>query len=76
MLLDPVAIRHGRPVFNPMLGGLSGVMGKAQARIARTIAFINGLAPAQFEGSAMREIMTQAGTPKERRLVGTSHPLV
>lgn len=65
---------HGTavPVFNPMLGGLSGVIGKAQARIARTIAFINGRSPAQFEGSATREIMTQAGTPKEKRFVGTS----
>jgi hypothetical protein len=60
------------PVFNTMLGGLNGVMGKAQARTARTIAFINGLAPAQFEGSATREIVAQAGTPKEKRFAGTS----
>ena len=44
-----------------------------QARIDKTLAFINGIAPAQFEGSATREIVTQAGTPKEKRFVGSSY---
>ena len=44
-----------------------------QARIAKTLAFINGIAPAQFEGSATREVVTQAGTPKEKRFVGSSY---
>ncbi len=46
-----------------------------QARIDRTLAFIGGLTPAQFEGSATREIVTQAGTPKEKRFTGTSYLL-
>ncbi len=46
-----------------------------QARIAKTVAFISGLTPAQFEGSATREIVTQAGTPKEKRFTGTSYLL-
>ena len=46
-----------------------------QARIARTLAFINGLTTAQFEGSATREIVTQAGTPKEKRFAGRSYLL-
>lgn len=46
-----------------------------QARIDKTLAFINGLTPAQFEGSATREIVTQAGTPKEKRFAGSSYLL-
>lgn len=46
-----------------------------QARIAKTLAFAQGLTPAQFEGSATREIVTQAGTPKEKRFSGQSYLL-
>lgn len=46
-----------------------------QARIAKTLAFIGGLSPQQFEGSATREIVTQAGTPKEKRFTGESYLL-
>ena len=46
-----------------------------QARITRTLAFINGLTTEQFEGSASREIVTQAGTPKEKRFAGQSYLL-
>ena len=46
-----------------------------QARIATTLAFLNGLTPLQFEGSATREIVTQAGTPKEKRFAGQSYLL-
>ncbi len=46
-----------------------------QARITKTLAFINGLAPVQFEGSASREVITQAGTPKEKRFTGSSYLL-
>ena len=44
-----------------------------QARIDKTLAFINGIAPAQFEGSTTREVVTQAGTPKEKRFLGASY---
>jgi uncharacterized protein len=46
-----------------------------QSRISRTLDFINSLAPAQFEDSAGREIVTQAGTPKEKRFSGQSYLL-
>lgn len=43
--------------------------------IARTLGFIDGLAPAQFDGSAQREIVTRPGTPKERRFNGQAYLL-
>ena len=46
-----------------------------QARIAKTRTFIDSLTPQQFEGSATREIVTQAGTPKEKRFNGQSYLL-
>jgi uncharacterized protein len=46
-----------------------------QARIAKTVAFMGGLSQAQFVGSATREIVTQAGTPKEKRFTGQSYLL-
>ena len=46
-----------------------------QARIAKTLAFIGSLTPQQFEGSETREIVTQAGTPKEKRFSGQSYAL-
>lgn len=46
-----------------------------QARIAKTLAFLDGLTAAQFDGSATREIVTQAGTPKEKRFAGQSYLL-
>jgi hypothetical protein len=46
-----------------------------QGRIAKTLAFIAGLKPAQFEGCETREIVSQAGTPKEKRFSGQSYLL-
>jgi uncharacterized protein len=46
-----------------------------QARIAKTVAFLGSLTSAHFEGSASREIVTQAGTPKEKRFTGQSYLL-
>ncbi len=46
-----------------------------QARIGKTLTFIDSLSAAQFEGSATREIVTQAGTPKEKRFTGQSYLL-
>jgi uncharacterized protein len=46
-----------------------------QARIAKTLAFVDSLVPRQYEGSATREIVTQAGTPKEKRFSGESYLL-
>ena len=44
-----------------------------QALITKTLAFIDSLAPAQFEGSETREIVLRAGTPKEKKLVGQTY---
>jgi uncharacterized protein len=45
------------------------------ARIDKTLAFVGSLTPQQFEGSETREIVTQAGTPKEKRFAGQSYLL-
>ena len=46
-----------------------------QARIARTLAFIDGLDAAAFAGSAQREIVLRPGTPKERTVNGQAYLL-
>jgi uncharacterized protein len=46
-----------------------------QARIAAVLAFMNGLDVAKFDAAATREIITQAGTPKEKRFTGQSYLL-
>ena len=44
-----------------------------QGRIADTLAFIDSLLPAQFEGSETREIVLRPGTPKEKKLAGHAY---
>ncbi|CAN5512342.1 DUF1993 domain-containing protein [soil metagenome] len=44
-----------------------------QARIATVLAFIGDLDVALFDEAATREIVTQAGTPKEKRFTGESY---
>ncbi|MBY0474966.1 MAG: DUF1993 domain-containing protein [Nitrosomonas sp.] len=44
-----------------------------QARISKTLVFIESLAPTQFEGSEMREIVLRPGTPKEKKLLGHNY---
>ena len=44
-----------------------------QARIATVLAFIEGLDASLFDEAATREIVTQAGTPKEKRFTGESY---
>ena len=46
-----------------------------QARIARTLAFIDGIDPAGFDGSETRPIVLRPGTPKERSLGGQAYLL-
>ena len=46
-----------------------------QSRIHTVLAFIGGLDAARFDQAATREIITQAGTPKERRFTGQSYLL-
>ena len=44
-----------------------------QARIAKTLSFIESLSPAQFEGSENREIVLRPGTPKEKKMAGHNY---
>ena len=44
-----------------------------QARIAKTLAFVDSLNAAQIDGSEERRIVTQAGTPKEKIFSGQSY---
>jgi hypothetical protein len=44
-----------------------------QARIDTVLAFMSGLDEAKFDDAATREIVTQAGTPKEKRFSGQSY---
>lgn len=44
-----------------------------QARIATVLAFMEGLAVTDFDQAATREIVSQAGTPKEKRFTGESY---
>jgi hypothetical protein len=46
-----------------------------QAQIARTVAFLDGLNEAQFDGSEALEIVLRPGTPKEKKLTGRSYLL-
>ena len=46
-----------------------------QALIERTVSFIGGLSPAQFDNSESREIVTRPGTAKERRFDGQTYLL-
>jgi hypothetical protein len=46
-----------------------------QARIARTLDFIDGIDPAGFAGSEGRSIVLRPGTPKERSLGGQAYLL-
>ncbi len=46
-----------------------------QARLDKTLAFIEALTPAQFDGAAEREIVLRPGTPKEKRFSGQSYLL-
>ncbi len=41
-----------------------------QARIASVLAFLKGLDNTQFDAAATREVVSQAGTPKEKRFSG------
>lgn len=46
-----------------------------QARIAKTLAFIEGFKPEQIDGSENREIVLRPGTPREQKLAGQAYLL-
>ncbi|RJF99311.1 DUF1993 domain-containing protein [Noviherbaspirillum saxi] len=46
-----------------------------RARIAKTLALIEGITPAQINGSEEREVVIQQGTPRERKFAGQTYLL-
>jgi hypothetical protein len=46
-----------------------------QTLLGKTLAFVEGFAPAQIDGNEEREIITRPGTPKEKRFTGQSYLL-
>lgn len=44
-----------------------------QARIAKTLSFIESLTPTQFEGSETRDIVLRPSTPKEKKMIGHNY---
>lgn len=46
-----------------------------QVLLNQTLAFLDGFTPAQIDGNEAREIVTRAGTPKEKRFTGQAYLL-
>ena len=46
-----------------------------QVRIDKTLLFISSITPTQIDGSEEREIVTRAGTPKEKKFTGQNYLL-
>ena len=59
----------------PQLEDTESSFADLQVRIATVLAFIGSLKVTQFDNAATREIVTQAGTPKEKRFTGQSYLL-
>ncbi|MFM9901085.1 MAG: DUF1993 family protein [Polaromonas sp.] len=59
----------------PKLDDSEQTFADLQARISTVLAFVGGLDAALFADAATREIITQAGTPKEKRFTGQSYLL-
>jgi uncharacterized protein len=57
----------------PSLADNEQTFAELQTRIATVLAFMEGLDKAAFTQAANREIITQAGTPKEKRFTGQSY---
>jgi hypothetical protein len=59
----------------PKLADLEASFADLQTRLDTVLAFLDSLDPALFADAAAREIVTQAGTPKEKRFTGQSYLL-
>jgi len=57
------------PVFDAPMQSFADL----HARIDAVTAFVSGLNPAAFEGSAVRSIVLRPGTPKEKHLHGQAY---
>ena len=59
----------------PQLPDTDQTFADLQARIDTVLSFMTTLSEAQFADAATREIVSQAGTPKEKRFTGQSYLL-
>ncbi len=57
----------------PALADTEQTFAELRARIATVLAFIDGLDAAAFAGAGAREVIVQAGTPREKRFTGESY---
>ena len=57
----------------PVWDGKEQSFADLDALLDRTLAFINALDPAQFEGSEAKEVVLRPGTPKEKKLSGQAY---
>ncbi len=57
----------------PKLEDAEQTFADLQTRITTVLAFLNSLDESKFADAATREIVTQAGTPKEKRFTGQSY---
>ncbi len=57
----------------PAYDGNETSFAELDALLAKTLAFVEGLEPAQFEGSETKEIVLRPGTPKEKKLSGQAY---
>jgi hypothetical protein len=57
----------------PVFDGNEKTFSDLDALLTQTIAFLEGLNAAQFEGSESREIVLRPGTPKEKQLSGQAY---
>lgn len=57
----------------PALAGAERSFADLDALLVQTLEFLKGLDAAAFEGAESRDIVLRPGTPKERKLSGTSY---
>jgi hypothetical protein len=57
----------------PAAAGAEKSFADLDALLVRTLAFLDSVDPARFEGSEAREIVLRPGTPKERKLTGQTY---
>ena len=57
----------------PAFDGNEASFADLDALLARTLAFLDGVDAARFEGSEGKEIVLRPGTPKERKLGGQAY---
>ena len=57
----------------PAFEGKETTFSELDALLTQTLAFLDSLNTAQFEGSESREIVLRPGTPKEKKLTGQAY---